>query len=286
MQENDRKCPAKRKYKETTSVQVPWDGDFLMCTLKNNAISTYASSPQPPLAMCPTSPEGHGNILHMKQANVNLHARLQQVHQEISNLQKTVSRLKDEKEILRSNIGLYQESRNNNGLLTNPSGDQALPTTARGNKQITPKECVSRTNEYVSLLQSHKTDSWSPIFVKNTCNNIAELLWDDDLFSGQLTLALVSKARTWFLNNDFAPYNILKAMDLRGGVLNYKGVEILRRCKTKGKKFVRNTAIPSTPGTTACSSDRPKVRRKEIPIQAWDCSWDRRTYSFQSNSRY
>ncbi|KAL7562469.1 hypothetical protein ACA910_005443 [Epithemia clementina (nom. ined.)] len=236
MQEDDRKCPAKRKYEETASVQFPWDGDFLLRTSENNAISTYASSSQPPSAMCPTSPEGHDDILHMKRANVNLHARLQQLQQEISNLRKTVSCLKVGKEILRSNIGSYQESRNNNGLLTNPSGDQALPTTARGNKQITAKECVSRTNEYVSLLRSYKTDLRSPIFVKNTCNNIAELLWDDDLFSGQLTLALVSKARTWFLNNDFAPHNILKAMDLRGGVFNYKGVEILRRCKTKERK--------------------------------------------------
>ena len=42
----------------------------------------------------------------------------------------------------------------------------------------------------------------------------------------------------------FSPHNILQEMDMKGGVLNYTGIELLRNVETKGIKF-SSTMLPS-----------------------------------------
>ncbi|KAL7576292.1 hypothetical protein ACA910_018115 [Epithemia clementina (nom. ined.)] len=72
------------------------------------------------------------------------------------------------------------------------------------------------------------------------------MLWDESLLNGELTKAFVNKAKSWLSTNLFSPQNVLRAMDLRGGVLNYGGLEVLHRLETNGKRFCRSTVIPST----------------------------------------
>jgi len=56
-----------------------------------------------------------------------------------------------------------------------------------------------------------------------------------------LTLAKKELRRT-----TFAPWRILRAMDLNGGTLNYAGVEILRSLESENEKYFHGSLIPST----------------------------------------
>ena len=56
---------------------------------------------------------------------------------------------------------------------------------------------------------------------------------------------LVDFAKSWLRSNVFTPWKLLKQMDLAGGVLNYGGIELLRKLETGGKKHVR-TMLPSS----------------------------------------
>jgi hypothetical protein len=43
----------------------------------------------------------------------------------------------------------------------------------------------------------------------------------------------------------FSPFAMLRLMDLNGGKLNYEAIELIRSLETGGKKYVRNTVMPS-----------------------------------------
>jgi hypothetical protein len=43
----------------------------------------------------------------------------------------------------------------------------------------------------------------------------------------------------------FSPFAMLRLMDLNGGKLNYEAIELIRSLETEGKKYVRNTVMPS-----------------------------------------
>ncbi|KAL7566798.1 hypothetical protein ACA910_019389 [Epithemia clementina (nom. ined.)] len=56
-------------------------------------------------------------------------------------------------------------------------------------------------------------------------------------------------------------------MDSGDGVLNYGGVEVLRRCETNGKKYVRNTVIPSTAALQRAAAIVQKYGETRFPFK-------------------
>ncbi|KAL7564953.1 hypothetical protein ACA910_010347 [Epithemia clementina (nom. ined.)] len=119
---------------------------------------------------------------------------------EIWNLWKTVSRLKQEKEVLQSNIASYwpihsDDTLPNSGIVK-PKGDSI---------SVTAKDCVRSATDCVSILRSYNIDGRKDSFVKQICSQICNILWDDDIFGGKLLETHVSKARTWLSTHGFAP---------------------------------------------------------------------------------
>jgi hypothetical protein len=57
---------------------------------------------------------------------------------------------------------------------------------------------------------------------------------------------LLTIARKELRRTTFAPWRILRAMDLNGGTLNYAGIEILRTLETENEKYYHGSIIPST----------------------------------------
>ena len=74
---------------------------------------------------------------------------------------------------------------------------------------------------------------------------LADMLIESKIHDGQLQDQFVRQFKTYMRNHLFTPFRFLRVMDLAGGVLNFEGIEILRRCETNGQKHLR-TMIPSS----------------------------------------
>jgi hypothetical protein len=57
---------------------------------------------------------------------------------------------------------------------------------------------------------------------------MAEIVFEEEFCGGHTKKTLVQLSNNYFRESIFTPHNILKEMDLQGGVLNYSGVELLR----------------------------------------------------------
>jgi hypothetical protein len=56
---------------------------------------------------------------------------------------------------------------------------------------------------------------------------------------------LIAKVSRWLRDNVFKVGELLKLMDLKGGVLNYEGVEIMHSLEVKGRRNFRESILPS-----------------------------------------
>ena len=74
---------------------------------------------------------------------------------------------------------------------------------------------------------------------------VAELCLDESVHEGQLKQCSYSVFRDYVRQNIYTPHRVLKQMDLRGGVLNYEGIELLRSVETDGVPREK-TLLPSS----------------------------------------
>ena len=54
------------------------------------------------------------------------------------------------------------------------------------------------------------------------------------------------RCQQYYRKEVFPPWKVLRSMDLAGGGLCYEGVNILRQCKTGGRKYYRGSILPCT----------------------------------------
>jgi hypothetical protein len=72
---------------------------------------------------------------------------------------------------------------------------------------------------------------------------LVDSLWDETFLDGEVQLCMIKKVCDYLRINVFAPWKILKAMDLAGFNLSLAGLEVLRRVDVAGK-YMRGI-IPS-----------------------------------------
>jgi hypothetical protein len=84
----------------------------------------------------------------------------------------------------------------------------------------------------VSGLLSDKQYSGLGNVRKSRC--IAKALFHDD-FGRVADPFVLDYAKKWLRQNIFAPWKVLKVMDLAGGPCHYKGIGVLRSMETGGK---------------------------------------------------
>ena len=85
---------------------------------------------------------------------------------------------------------------------------------------------------------------------------------DDDTFIKTLIVTMKPIIR----NILFHPLDILKSMDLSGGILGYEGIKILRGVETRGVKFLRSI-LPSTGELQRAAALVEKVADIECPLK-------------------
>ncbi len=64
-------------------------------------------------------------------------------------------------------------------------------------------------------------------------------MFDPEFLNGIAVPHLVGMAKLWLHKNVCTPWQVLKAMDLAGGSLNYEGIEVLRKVESDGKRYCR-----------------------------------------------
>ena len=99
------------------------------------------------------------------------------------------------------------------------------------------KELIIKSTSTIRSAQSRSS--------KYFFEQLAELILDESIHEGQLRQCSYSVFRNFVRENIFTPYRVLKAMDQRGGVLNYEGIEILRVAETQGVPN-QKTLLPSS----------------------------------------
>jgi len=73
-------------------------------------------------------------------------------------------------------------------------------------------------------------------------------MWDDKREFFSLREFFMELAVNFICKEVYSPANVLQVMDMAGGQLSIKGIEVLQACKTNGKKYYCNSILP-------CSAD-------------------------------
>ncbi|KAL7579513.1 hypothetical protein ACA910_007890 [Epithemia clementina (nom. ined.)] len=186
------------------------------------------------------------NFNYMKervsQLELEIH-RTNELAREVSRLRRLVTQLKHEKQVIRTNFSQYVKD---DGKRKTTQAYLPETTATVSNSKIKGTQLVEAAETFVNTLQCYAFDGTkSTLYTECVASTISDLLWDDLLVGGLLVEQLMCHAKSSLSKTDFAPDKILRAMDARGGVLNYEGLEIIRRCETRGKRYARNTIIPS-----------------------------------------
>ncbi|KAL7568474.1 hypothetical protein ACA910_012184 [Epithemia clementina (nom. ined.)] len=156
------------------------------------------------------------------------------LEKEVIKLQNAVSKVKHEKATLHANISTYyvrredatsdavtfSSSANTSSLL---DGSQSTMSGVR--KQSS--DCILAAKCLATAVGSVVITNRSNKVLNKLAPDIVDVIWDTDLMGGRLESCLLNKARGWLSQNDISPQNILRAMDICGGVLNYEGVDLL-----------------------------------------------------------
>jgi hypothetical protein len=75
---------------------------------------------------------------------------------------------------------------------------------------------------------------------------VANAVFNEAFGMGIALPFIMDHARKWLRKHVFSPWKVLKAMDLAGGSCNYKGIEVLRKLESGGKRYYRGGILPST----------------------------------------
>ncbi|KAL7572619.1 hypothetical protein ACA910_010374 [Epithemia clementina (nom. ined.)] len=198
------------------------------------------------------------------------------LEKEVIKLQKAVAKVKHEKATLHADILSYyvrREDATSNAVSFSSSAnssslvDGSHSTTSSVRKQSS--DCIVAAKCLATAVGSVVTTNCSNKVLNKLASDIVDVIYDKDLLGGRVEACLLNKARCWFSQNDFSPQNILRAMDICGGVLNYEGVDLLRQCKTKGRKRVRNTVMPSTAALQCAAAIVQRYGELHFPFQHW-----------------
>ena len=100
-----------------------------------------------------------------------------------------------------------------------------------------------------AILRHGKTSDRAERFLRSLC----KMFVDGNIHHGMMRDVLVEVVGKHLRNTVFTPFRILSEMDRTGGVLNYEGIEILRRVETNGQKN-KHTIIPSTSSLQNCAA--------------------------------
>ena len=126
---------------------------------------------------------------------------------------------------------------------------QSVPTRASDKER--GDQIIANIRVIISkaILRHGKNSDRATRFLKALCG----MLLNSNIHQGRMKDVLLEVVGKHLRQTVFTPFRILSEMDRHGGVLNFEGIELLRRVETNGQKHVR-TIIPSTSSLQNCAA--------------------------------
>mmetsp|Transcript_9793 Transcript_9793/g.17816 ORF Transcript_9793/g.17816 Transcript_9793/m.17816 type:complete len:391 (-) Transcript_9793:136-1308(-) len=167
----------------------------------------------------------------------------QMLNPQIAELMAEVDTLKSEVDTLKSELEKEKQKKKSKGNVTVQEDEPPKEKKKRLTKSVVNANLVEALHEAISNVLN-KVPQFKNLGGKRVTQALVAVFWTYD--GGIAQEGLIAKVSRWLRDNVFQLGLLLKAMDLRGGVLNYEGLEILRSLEVLGRRFFRNSILPST----------------------------------------
>jgi len=155
----------------------------------------------------------------------------------------------------------YWKSRHNQTVELQVPSSQGPPTRNFIVDQLM-SDMVILEDQFISVKQKRFTSR------KNFRQHVAENMWHDKReFFVSLRKFFIELAVNYIRKEVYSPANVLRAMDMAGGQLSIEGIEVLRTCETKGKKYYRNSILPCSADIRRVGAEVEEFAEKLIPYQ-------------------
>jgi len=155
----------------------------------------------------------------------------------------------------------YWKSRHNQTVELQVPSSQGPPTRNFIVDQLM-SDMVILEDQFISVKQKRFTSC------KNFRRHVAENMWHDEReFFVSLREFFIELAVNYIRKEVYSPANVLRAMDMAGGQLSIEGIEVLRTCETKGKKYYRNSILPCSADIRCVGAEVEEFAEKLIPYQ-------------------
>ena len=114
-------------------------------------------------------------------------------------------------------------------------------------KSVGRKDNAHKVAEHIRMLVETSVDPLQDdsLGAQTFFTDLTTMLLDPSLHSGQSRRCAYDVFRQHVRKHIYTPHNVLRQMDLQGGALNFRNIELLRDIETKGKPWQR-TLLPST----------------------------------------
>ena len=151
-----------------------------------------------------------------------------------------IAELKAEVKRLKSKLKKEQNKKEKNA----PIEKEDLPQEkkVKQTKNVVNANLVAQLNEAISNVLNN-VPQFKNLGGKRVTNALTSVFWKYG--DGLAQEGLITKVSRWLRDNVFKVGDLLKMMDLKGGVLNYEGVEIMRSLEVKGRRNFRESILPS-----------------------------------------
>jgi len=152
----------------------------------------------------------------------------------------------------------------NNNIETNQARDNADNSEIK-KEELTPEKYV---NDFISNYFS-AFDNNPKYGILKLCTILISAIFKSEVAGGMLEEESLEFFKRYYRKTVFSPHNILQEMDMKGGVLNYTGIELLRNIEMKGIKF-SSTILPSRTTLQRYARKVELIANNLCPVQHYE----------------
>jgi len=146
---------------------------------------------------------------------------------------------------------LEEKQKHNQTTITNQRN--ALKYLRRQEKSLRSRLSEIRKNEkptslsegIIAVIEKIVQTHYSRYGMKRVGEEVARAVWSVDCLGGSVRGSLIKVVKGWIRQEVFNPRNIVRAMDLFGGMLSFQAIRVLRWIEGNGESNQRNLMIPS-----------------------------------------
>ena len=222
------------------------------------------------------------NIITTDDSNVNEPAKSYNAEEyykvQLERKEKEIVHLKKQLENSKKLVNFYKMKASSSGAASNPAATSISVATSTSRAAI-DAQVINQSMKLDQAVKDVITDTiksdrrFSRYGRARLGRQVANAIFDGNFLNGCALPYIIGNAKLWLRKNVFTPWNILKNMDLAGGSLNYKGLVVLRKVETEGKKYYRGGVLPCTADLKRAAKRLETIGDESIPFKEFQSEW-------------